>query len=145
MGGKGSQQAIQQRTEALKVELQQTEDLHECEKIQERISRLASGIAVINIGAATEVEMIEKKHRVEDALEAVKSALDEGIVAGGGCTIFRVASDCEGLVEEQDELYRFGFKLLLNSCKEPLKTIVTNAGGKPDLVEQKELDIKNDQ
>jgi len=144
MGGKGSQEEIDKRTESLKVELKQTEDIKECERIQQRISRLASCIAVINIGAATEVEMIEKKHRVEDALEAVKSALDEGIVPGGGCTLFRVSSECEALVDEQDELYRFGFRLLLQACKEPLRTITTNAGGRPDLVEMKVVDSPSD-
>jgi chaperonin GroEL len=145
MGGKGSQENIDQRTESLKVELSQTEDIVECQKIQERISRLSSGIAVINIGAATEVEMIEKKHRVEDALEAVKSALDEGIVPGGGCTLFRVSNECEAFVEEQGELYKFGFKLLLQACREPLRTIVSNAGGKPDVVELKLVDSQRDQ
>jgi chaperonin GroEL len=144
MGGKGSQEEIDKRTESLKVELKQTEDIKECERIQQRISRLASGIAVINIGAATEVEMIEKKHRIEDALEAVKSALDEGIVPGGGCTLFRVSSECESLVDEQDELYRFGFRLLLQACKEPLRTITANAGGRPDLVEMKVVDSPSD-
>jgi chaperonin GroEL len=145
MGGKGSQEKVDERTQALKVELQQTEDIAECQKIQERISRLASGIAVINIGAATEVEMIEKKHRVEDALEAVKSALDEGIVAGGGCTLMRASGECEALVEEQEDIYKFGFKLLLQACREPLRTIVSNAGGKPDIVEQMVLDSSKDQ
>jgi len=147
MGGKGSQEEIDKRTESLKVELSQTEDLRECERIQERISRLASGIAVINIGAATEVEMIEKKHRVEDALEAVKSALDEGIVSGGGSALF-FAADYAGEALEKDKIeenYIFGFKLLLEACCEPLRTIVSNAGGKPDVVREMVVDSHKSQ
>jgi chaperonin GroEL len=147
MGGKGLQEEIDKRVESLKVELTQTQDLRECERIQERISRLSSGIAVINIGAATEVEMIEKKHRVEDALEAVKSALDEGIVSGGGSALF-FAADYAGEALEKDtveENYVFGFKLLLEACCEPLRTIVQNAGGKPDVVREMVVDSHKDQ
>ena len=148
MGGKGTQEKIDERVESLKSELQQTEDLRECERTQERISRLASGIAVINIGAATEVEMIEKKHRVEDALEAVKSALDEGIVSGGGSALFFAADYAGGVLEETDKIpenHKYGFKLLLEACCEPLRTIVSNAGGKPDVVREMVVDSHKDQ
>lgn len=145
MGGKGSQEKINERTEALKVELSQTEDIRDCEKIQERISRLSSGIAVINIGAATEVEMIEKKHRVEDALEAVKSALDEGIVPGGGQALFFASNYAEEFLEEQKEIYKYGYRLLLEACSEPLRTIVSNAGGKPDVVAEMVIDSSKEQ
>jgi chaperonin GroEL len=84
IGGKGDWEAIDTRVAAIKNEIQQTEDLKECERLQERITRLASGVAVIRVGAATEVEMIEKKHRIDDALEAVRSAQEEGIIVGGG-------------------------------------------------------------
>ena len=145
MGGKGSQDKIDERTESLKVELSQTEDIRDCEKIQERISRLSSGIAVINIGAATEIEMIEKKHRVEDALEAVKSALDEGIVAGGGSALFFASDYAASSLEQQKDIYKYGFKLLLEACEEPLRTIVANAGGKPDVVRGMVLDSNTEQ
>ena len=144
-GGKGSQEQIDSRIDSLKVELQQTEDMRECERIQERISRLSSSIAVINIGAATEVEMIEKKHRVEDALEAVKSALDEGIVPGGGQALFFAADYAAEFLDEQKEIYKWGYKLLLEACSEPLRTIVENAGGKPDVVREMVVDSSKDQ
>ena len=84
VGGKGDWEEIDTRIAAIKNEIQQTENLQECERLQERITRLASGVAVIRVGAATEVEMIEKKHRIDDALEAVRSAQAEGFVPGGG-------------------------------------------------------------
>jgi len=87
MGGKGDFEVLNKRIDRLKGELTATEDLRECEKIQQRISRLASGVAVIRVGAATEVEMIEKKHRVEDALEAVRAAQEEGLLPGGGVAL----------------------------------------------------------
>ena len=90
MGGKGTVNEIEERIETLaKQRLSDTESIHECERIQERITRLASGIAIIRVGASTEVEMIEKKHRIEDALEAVRSAQEEGIVPGGGVPLIR--------------------------------------------------------
>ena len=85
IGGKGDFEEIDRRIEILKTELTQTDDMRECDKIQERITKLASGVAVIKVGAATEVEMIEKKHRIEDALEAVKSAQQEGVVPWWWC------------------------------------------------------------
>jgi len=131
IGGKGSCEDIDKRIEALQAELRQTESLHECERIQERITRLASGIAVINLGASTEIEMIEKKHRVEDALEAVKSAQEEGIVVGGGVALVRASQsivvDCDS--EEQEA----GCKIVLEAIKEPVRQMANNAGLSPDL------------
>ena len=85
--GQGDGQQIQERIETLKETIKETESLQECEKYQERITRLASGIAIIQVGASTEIEMIEKKHRLEDALEAVRSAREEGLVSGGGVAL----------------------------------------------------------
>ena len=87
IGGKGDFKEIDKQIELLKQEINATEDMRECTKTQERIVKLASGVAVIRVGAPTEVEMVEKKHRIEDALEAVKSAQEEGVVAGGGVAI----------------------------------------------------------
>ena len=84
VGGKGDQHAVEKQIDKLKVEITQTDNLKECERIQERVTRLASGI-VIRVGAATEIEMIEKKHRIEDALEAVRSAQEQGIASEGYC------------------------------------------------------------
>ena len=87
IGGKGDQNEIDKQIETIKAEIKDTEAIKECERLQERITRLASGVAVVRVGAATEVEMIEKKHRIDDALEAVRSAQMEGIVSGGGSAL----------------------------------------------------------
>jgi len=94
VGGHGGMEEVDRQIDIIKAELQQTENMYECERLQERITRLASGIGIIRVGAATEVEMIEKKHRIEDALEAVRSAQQEGIVPGGGVALIRAT---EGL------------------------------------------------
>ena len=130
--GRGKLEDIEKRIETLKVELEQTEDIYECEKIQERITRLASGIAIIRVGAATEIEMIEKKHRIEDALEAVKAALQEGIVPGGGIALIRASKDLN--VETDNEDQELGVKIVLEAVKEPLKQMAINAGDPPDLI-----------
>ena len=92
MGGAADYERIEKRIDALKSEIKQTEDMQECSTIQARITRLASGVAVIRVGGATEIEMIERKHRIEDALEAVKAAQEEGVVPGGGTTLIRCKS-----------------------------------------------------
>ena len=99
VGGLGDEENIETRIESIKNEIQETEDMSTCERLQERITRLASGVAVIRVGAATEVEMIEKKHRIDDALEAVRSALEEGILPGGGVGLLRASV---GLYVETD-------------------------------------------
>jgi chaperonin GroEL len=107
--GAGDVQAVEGAIEALKVEVEQTESLRECELIQERITRLASGIAIIRVGAPTEIEMMEKKHRVEDALEAVRSAQQEGIVPGGGATLLKLAAALEAVGENDDQNFGYNF------------------------------------
>jgi len=130
--GRGDYEEIEKKIEALKVELGQTDSLYECEKIQERITRLASGIAIIRVGAATEVEMIEKKHRIEDALSAVKSAQEEGIVTGGGTALLRAV---KGLTVETDtEEQSFGVEVVKLAVREPLRQMAMNAGESPDLI-----------
>jgi len=132
VGGHGSMEEVDKRIEAIKAELQQTESIYECERLQERITRLASGIAIIRVGAPTEVEMIEKKHRIEDALEAVRSAQQEGIVAGGGVALVRAV---EGLVVATDnEEQELGVKIVLRAAEEPIRQMALNSGESPDLV-----------
>jgi len=135
VGGKGDWEAVDTQITAIKNEIQQTENLQECERLQERITRLASGVAVIRVGAATEVEMIEKKHRIDDALEAVRSAQEEGIVAGGGVTLLRLARTLHFTLdnEEQD----LGAKIVLRACEAPLRTMARNAGESEDLIIEK--------
>ena len=132
IGGKGNAEEIDTRIEAVKAEIRQTDDLFECERLQERITRLASGIAVIKVGAATEVEMIEKKHRIDDALEAVRSAQEEGIVPGGGVALIRAITGLSVATdnEEQD----LGVKIVLRACESPLRTMARNAGESEDII-----------
>lgn len=131
----GDDEEVENRIDALKVEMEQTDpkDVGELQRIQERITRLASGVAVINVGAPTEIEMIEKKHRVEDALEAVKSARDEGIVPGGGIALIR-AQDALDSLEGDNEDQDFGIDAIAAAIKEPLRQMAMNAGESPDII-----------
>ena len=133
--GAGDYEEIERRIESLQAELSQTEDLSDCQKIQDRITRLSSGIAIIKVGGATQVEVTEKKHRVEDALEAVKSAQDEGIVAGGGVALIRCINEID--VECDNEEQETGLKIILEAIKEPARQMAINAGLSADLVIEK--------
>ena len=132
IGGKGNDDNVDKRIDALKVEIQQTDNLHECERIQERITRLASGVAVIRVGAATEIEMIEKKHRIDDALEAVRSAQEEGIIAGGGTALLRACKDLD--VDTCGEEQELGVKIVIEAIEEPIRQMAINAGESPDII-----------
>jgi len=125
VGGKGDYAEVDRRIEALKIEAAQTDSMNEAERIQQRITRLAAGIAIIRVGAATEVEMIEKKHRIEDALEAVKAARDEGIVPGGGVALVRTVPKGK-LTGAQAVVY--------DAICEPIRQMAFNAGESPDVV-----------
>ncbi len=131
MGGTGDLDDIESRIETLKAQLEETDSLHECERLQDRITKLASGVAVIRVGGATEIEMIEKKHRIEDALEAVKSAQQEGIVAGGGTALVRASIDLQ--VEVSNDEQELGVEIIKGAIQEPLKQMATNAGASADL------------
>lgn len=134
VGGKGSADLIDARIELLKGELLNTDDIPECEKIQERINKLVAGVAVVNVGAPTEVEMIEKKHRIEDALEAVKSAQAEGVVCGGGVALLDAQSALDG-VEGENEDQTYGIEIVRRALTAPLRQMATNSGLSPDLIE----------
>jgi chaperonin GroEL len=144
MGGKGDPNKIQERISSLKEEVSNSADLDSCKPTMERITRLASGIAVINVGAATEIEMIEKKHRIEDALEAVKSALDEGIIPGSGITLAKMAKDNRLHIKVDSTGEQYGVEIVVRACQQPLKTIVENGGGKPDVVLAQALDSEDE-
>jgi len=131
VGGQGDIDQVEDRIEVLKVELGQTENLHEAERVQDRITRLASGVAIIRAGGLSEVEMIEKKHRIEDALEAVRSAQQEGVVAGGGVTLVRAAHGVE--VETDNEEQSLGVQIVLEAVKAPIRQMASNAGVSPDV------------
>jgi chaperonin GroEL len=132
VGGEGNQDLIDEQVEELKSDLIREENLHECEKIQDRIARLSSGIAIIRIGAATEIEMIEKKHRVEDALEAVRSAQMEGIITGGGTALIRATTNLEVDVDNDDQM--LGVEIIKEAVQAPLRQMALNAGRSPDIV-----------
>ena len=137
VGGNASMEEIEKTIDSLKTEITQTSDLRECERIQERITRLASGIAIIKVGAATEVEMIEKKHRIEDALEAVKSAQEEGMVPGGGTTLLRVSNiirDNISRLNLSNHDQELGAKIVLAAVKDPIRQMAINASCSPDLI-----------
>ena len=132
VGGKGDPDEVEKRIESVKIVLDKTDSLHECERLQERITRLASGVAIIKVGGLTEIEMIEKKHRVEDALEAVRSAQLEGIVPGGGVALIRASEGAK--VKTDNENQKLGAKIIFEAIKEPLKQMALNAGESPDIV-----------
>jgi len=132
VGGKGSLDDVEKTIDLLKAEIRETDSLHDCERIQERITRLASGIAVIRVGAASEVEMVEKKHRVEDALEAVNAAQMEGIVPGGGIALIRASKNLKVKTESEDQ--KLGVKIICEAVKEPLRQMALNAGYSPDIL-----------
>lgn len=130
--GRGDWEKVEERIEILKEEIRQEEDIGQCNRIQERITRLASGVAIIRVGAPTEIEMIEKKHRIEDALEAVNSAQQEGIVPGGGIALARVTHDLEVKVDTEDQT--LGVELVKQASLAPLRQMAQNAEQSPDLV-----------
>lgn len=133
VGGGNNYEMVEERITQLKSEFENTESLYECERIQERITRLASGIAIIRVGASTEVEMIEKKHRIEDALEAVRSASQEGIVPGGGMALIRCTQDLDVTTENEEQ--KLGVEILKKAAYEPLRQMALNAGQSPDIIE----------
>ncbi len=132
VGGKGDYEDIDKTIELLKSEMAQIDSVRESEKVQERITRLSSGIAVIRVGGATEVEMIEKKHRIEDALEAVKSAQEEGVLPGGGVALVRTLTELEVEVENDDQA--LGIEIVKKAVLEPLRQMATNCGQSADLI-----------
>ena len=132
VGGNGDLEEVEKSIDLLKAEIEQTDSLQECERIQERITRLASGIAIIRVGAATEIEMIEKKHRIEDALEAVNSAQLEGIVPGGGIALLRASKGLKVKTDNEDQ--RLGVQIILEAIKGPLTQMCLNAGESPDII-----------
>ena len=131
--GAGEADGIQARIKQIKAQIEETSSDYDREKLQERVAKLAGGVAVIKVGAATEVEMKEKKARVEDALHATRAAVEEGIVPGGGVALIRAKAAIAGLKginEDQDH----GIQIALRAMEAPLREIVTNAGDEPSVV-----------
>jgi chaperonin GroEL len=124
--GAGSQKAIEGRIKQLRAQIEETTSDYDREKLQERLAKLAGGVAVVRVGAATETEMKEKKARVEDALHATRAAVEEGIVPGGGVALLRAALALRNLKADGDE--KIGVDVVRKACEEPLRQIVGNAG-----------------
>lgn len=126
--GAGKKQEIKERIASLKVQIEETSSDFDREKLQERLAKLSGGVAVIRVGAATEVEMKEKKLRIEDALNATKAAVEEGIVAGGGVAYIKAQQSVEKLAKGLQGDYKTGAMIILKALEEPLRQIVRNAG-----------------
>jgi chaperonin GroEL len=124
--GRGKPESIQARIKQIKVQVDESTSDYEKEKLKERLAKLAGGVAVINVGAASEIELKEKKARVEDALHATRAAITEGIIPGGGATLLRAAAAVDALTLEGDE--RTGAEILKRALQEPLRQLVANAG-----------------
>ncbi|MBV7483748.1 chaperonin GroEL [Bordetella sp. BOR01] len=131
--GAGDSKSIEARVKQIRVQIEEATSDYDREKLQERVAKLAGGVAVIRVGAATEVEMKEKKARVEDALHATRAAVEEGVVAGGGVALLRAKQAIAGLKGDTPD-QNAGIKLILRAVEEPLRIIVTNAGEEASVV-----------
>src|SRR5205823_6753947 len=131
--GAGSQSAIQGRIKQLRAQIDETTSDYDREKLQERLAKLAGGVAVIKVGAATEMEMKEKKARVEDALHATRAAVEEGSVAGGGVAYLRARANLKNLKGDNPD-QEAGIKIVRRALEEPLRQIVGNAGEEGSVV-----------
>jgi chaperonin GroEL len=127
VGGKGDPKAIKGRVEQIRVEIENTTSDYDKEKLQERLAKLQGGVAIIRVGAATETEMKEKKHRVEDALSATRAAVEEGVVAGGGVALINAMATLDGLKVEGDDA-KTGVNVVRKSLEVPMRRIAENAG-----------------
>jgi len=127
VNGKGSEEAISQRVEELANQIEKAETPFEIERLQDRMSKFVGGVAIVHVGGNTELEMQERKDRVDDALHATKAALEEGIVSGGGIALL-YSQVCMGGLENGNPDYNFGLKIVQQACKKPFEQILTNAG-----------------
>lgn len=142
IGGKGSQEDIKARIEQIKKQIETTTSEYDKEKLQERLAKLAGGVAIIKVGAATEAELKEKKDRVDDAVHATKAAVEEGIVPGGGVALYRASRALCNINEENSDK-AWGIKIVKNACKMPIKQIAYNAGFEGSVIIEKIKDADN--
>jgi chaperonin GroEL len=140
--GAGEKKKIEDRVKQIRAQIEETTSDYDREKLQERVAKLAGGVAVIKVGAATEVEMKEKKARVEDALHATRAAVEEGIVPGGGVAFLRARQALEGKLKGENHDQDCGIKIVMRALEEPLRQIVANAGEEPSVVLAKVLEGK---
>ncbi len=139
--GGGAQKAIEGRIKQLRAQIDETTSDYDREKLQERLAKLAGGVAVIRVGAATETEMKEKKARVEDAMHATRAAVEEGIVPGGGVALLRASAALKDIKLEGDA--QIGIDIVLRACQDPLRQIVINSGTEGAIVVEKIRESKN--
>jgi chaperonin GroEL len=139
--GNGKEKDIQGRIKQLRAQIEETTSDYDREKLQERLAKLAGGVAVVKVGAATETEMKEKKARVEDALHATRAAVEEGIVPGGGVALLRASKALAKLKAESDE--QIGVDIVRRACEEPLRQIVSNSGTEGAIVVGKVRENEN--
>ena len=132
--GLGDKEKIKERVNQIKVQIEETKSEFDKENLQERLAKIAGGVAVIGVGAATEVEMKEKKLRIEDALSATRAAVEEGIVAGGGTALINVIPKVEKIITTLPEGEKLGAGIVLKALEEPLKQIAKNAGLEPAVI-----------
>ena len=140
VGGAGSKQAIEDRVAQIKAEIEHTDSDFDREKLQERLAKLSGGVALIKVGAATEVELKEIKHRIEDALQATRAAVEEGIVAGGGVAFIEAASALAD-VDAKDADEKIGVDIIAKALQAPVRTIAQNAGYEGSVVVEKIKDL----
>ena len=142
VNGSGDKKEIEARVGQIKSQIETTTSDYDKEKLQERLAKLAGGVAVLYVGAASEVEMKEKKDRVDDALHATRAAVEEGIVAGGGVALIRARKQLDKIKAINDDELT-GIQIISRALEAPLRTIVENAGGEGSVVVAKILDGKN--
>lgn len=142
IGGKGNPEDIKARIEQIKKQIETTTSEYDKEKLQERLAKLAGGVAIIKVGAATEAELKEKKDRVDDAVHATKAAVEEGIVPGGGVALYRASRALCNIKEENPDK-AWGIKIVKNACKMPIKQIAYNAGFEGSVIIEKIKDADN--
>ena len=135
--GLGDKEKISERVNQIKAQIAEEKSEYETEKLQERLAKIAGGVAVIGVGAATEIEMKEKKLRIEDALSATRAAVEEGIVAGGGTAYVNIIPKVEKVMEDLKDDEKLGAKIVLKALEEPVKQIAVNAGLEPAVILEK--------
>ncbi|MBU0613923.1 chaperonin GroEL [Patescibacteria group bacterium] len=141
--GAGNAEALQSRVAQIRKEIELSTSDFEKEKLQERLAKLAGGVAVIKVGAASEVEMKEKKHRIEDAVSATKAAIEEGIVPGGGVALLRVKRSLQNLIDATENRHeKLGIGIVAKAVEEPMRQIANNAGAKGDVIVERVMGME---
>ena len=144
INGAGSQDAIRERIAQIKLQIVDCTSDYDREKLQERLAKLAGGVAVVNVGAATEVELKEKKHRVEDALSATRAAIEEGVIPGGGVALVQAVRDLsEKNLDELTEEEKVGYRIVVRALQEPIRQIAENAGLDGSIIADKCMNSEN--